>query len=144
MVNVKATCVAGLLSLSMVAPAFAQIAGSIDATSDVVVKRAGEYYAAQDTSLLSDGDCVMSLEETIKVTLANGCEFDLDANQSVVIDSTAKNCDASFTSSEGVCAMSDFEEQNLQLGLLPLLIGAAAVTATAVAVADDDDEPTSP
>jgi hypothetical protein len=86
----------------------------------------------------------MSLEETVTITLANGCEFDLDANQSVIVNGTAKECDASFTSAEGVCATSDFEEQNLQLGLLPLLIGAAAVTATAVAIADDDDEPTSP
>ena len=144
MINVKATCVASILSLSMVAPAFADIAGSVDATGDVVVKRAGEYYAAQDVSMLSDGDCVMSLEETVAISLSNGCEFDLDANQSVIVNSSAADCEASFTSAEGVCTMADFEQQDLQLGLLPLLIGAAAITATVVAIADDDDEPASP
>lgn len=144
MVNVKATCVASILALSMVAPAFAQIAGSVDATSDVVVKRAGEYYAAQDVSLLADGDCVTSLEETVKIQMTNGCEFSLDANQSVIVNADAADCEASFTSSEGVCAFSDFEGQDLQLGLLPLLIGAAAITATVIAIEDDDDEPSSP
>jgi hypothetical protein len=130
----------------MVAPAFAQIAGQIESTSDVVVKRGGEYYVAQDLSLLAEGDCVVSLEETAKIELINGCEFDLDANQSVIINATTESCDASFSPSEGVCAASDFESQDLQLGLLPLLIGAAAVTVTAIAIADDDDDdqPTSP
>jgi hypothetical protein len=128
----------------MVAPAFAQVAGQIDTTGEAVVKRAGEYYSAQNVSTLADGDCVTAVAETLKIELVNGCEFDLNANQSVIVNSTAASCDVAFTSAEGVCAAADFEGQDLQLGLLPLLIGAAAVTATAVAIADDDDEPASP
>ncbi|MGB3456473.1 MAG: hypothetical protein WBG08_03605 [Litorimonas sp.] len=144
MSSVKATCIAALLSASMVAPAFAQVAGQIDTDGEAVVKRAGEYYSAQDVSLLADGDCVTAVEKAITIELVNGCEFDLDANQSVIVNASTSACDAAFTSANGVCAAADFEGQDLQLGLLPLLIGAAAVTATAIAIADDDDEPASP
>lgn len=145
MSTIKSTLTAALLSVSMVAPALAQVATSANTvTGDVVVQRAGEFYASTSVGDLLDGDCVAKLDETpATITLENGCALDLNANQSVFIDATATSCDEAFTPAEGVCNVADFENQDLMLGLLPLLIGAAVITATVVAVADDDD-PASP
>ncbi|MEM7727801.1 MAG: hypothetical protein AAF311_00845 [Pseudomonadota bacterium] len=145
MSTVKATFAAVLLSAAMTAPSFAQIAGQLSSVDgDAVVKRAGEYYSAQNVSLLADGDCVTAVEAAARIELVNGCAFDLDANQSVIVNGTSESCEASFTAANGVCAASEFESQDAAIGILPLLIGAAAVTAVVVAVADDDDEPSSP
>ncbi len=139
----RAVTAAAFIAASLSSAALAQTVGHVEADSDVVVKRSGEYFAAQNMSPLAADDCVIAFEAPVVLRLENGCEFDLAANQSVMVKANETTCDASFASAEAVCAMSDFESQDLQLGLLPLLIGAAAIIPVVVAVADDD-EPSSP
>lgn len=142
MSNWKSLCVAAILSVGTAAPTFAQVAADASATSEFVVKRGGEYYAANASSVLIDNDCVTAIEKSAILKHANGCEFELDAAQSVIINGDAVSCDTSFTAANGVCAISDFESQDLQFGLIPLLIGAVAVTT--IIVAQDSPDPVSP
>jgi len=137
-----------IASLS-VAPAFAQVAGHIESVSgDVVIKRAGEYHAAQDMVAIESGDCVAGLKgASARIALTNSCSIKVKAGESLMINSEGATCADVFKPAPNLCEF-DFESQNLQSSTLPLIFGAVVVAGLGVAVAtssgSNDDRPTSP
>lgn len=129
-------------------PVYAQTAGQITAKSgDVYVERQGTAYVAQTEAQLQDGDCITTYaESSLSISTVNGCMVDLNANQSYIIKAEMTDC-AEVAQEVSVCesipsALSS-ESQDLQLGLLPLLVLGVAAT-TVIVAATDDDEPASP
>lgn len=137
-----------LIVAATTVPAYAQTAGQITAKSgDVYVERQGSAYVAQSEAQLQDGDCITTSEESsLSISAFNGCMVDLDANQSYIIKAGMTDC-AEVAQEVSVCeaipsALAS-ESQDLQLGLLPLLVLGVAAT-TIVVAATDDDDPASP
>jgi len=136
-----------ILGVSVVSAVAQDAVGLIDAVEgEVVIKRVGEFYNAQDMGSIQDGDCISSLEEaTALIALMNSCSLNLEPGQSFTVNASAETCEKAFVPANELCAVP-FASQSFQASVLPLIVGVSSTSTVSAAVLDANraKKPTSP